>query len=457
MDIDTNAPEIRAAIALAEELIAGEKEDRQIPGLSAGIVYDQDLIWQRGYGYANLEAQIHADKNTVYRVASITKLITATMLMLLRDAGQLNLDDPIEKHLPEFKIRSPYPDARPATFRQVVSHAAGLPREGAHKGWRDMHMPPIEKLLDYLAADTMRLPSMSEPKYSNIGIALLGHTLSQIAGQDYSRYVQANILGPLSMTSSGFERSQYDEDHYAVGYNKRDDGPVPAPHWDEQGFRPAGGMYSTVEDISKFIALQFREGRAGGSQILGSSTLCEMHMPVNIAPDFESGFGIGWGMRREVGHKVIGHSGGLPGYTTNISLVPALKLAVIVFTNTGTVPAQISTKALEILIPAFQRQQARQEAPASAEEIVRWKAYLGEYAQVPLTGHIRIEIIDDKLMLTAPGADPKTQVRLLPHDGDRFLISGGPHSHDYLTFEVDASGRSTGLMYSAYPMQRVEA
>ncbi len=451
--IDLNAPEIRAAVALTDALIEGEQHDRHVPGISAGIVYDQDLLWQRGYGYANLEKQIPADVQTVYRIASITKLFTATMLMKLRDAGKLSLDDSIEKYLPGFKIKSSFVDARPPTFRQVASHAAGLPREGNHEGWRDMNMPTAETLLQSLGGLEAVFPTMVEPKYSNLAVAMMGYALSKIAGQDYGSYVEANVLQPLGMDASGFDRSRYGERHYAIGYDETADGMSPSPHWDEQGFRPGGGMYSTVEDITKFIALQFRD-QAASKQVLGSSTIREMQMPVSVTPDFETGFGIGWGMRRLAGCKVIGHSGGLPGYTTNISLVPSLKLAVIVFTNTGTNPVEISHKVLDLLIPVFQRQIKRQETPASAEEITSWKPYLGRYGQRAVGDVMDIEVIDGKLMATSPGADPKTFVRLQRHDDHRFRMIGGGGSGDLVTFEFDAEGNVIGLMLGAYPMAR---
>lgn len=339
MNLDTTRPEISAALALVDARLAAEREDRKIPGLSAGVVHDQDLIWHRGYGNANRDKFIPANENTIYRVASITKLFTSTMLVQLRDAGKLSLDDPIEKYLPEFQIKSSFSDARPATFRQVASHGAGLPREGSHQGWRNTTMPPIEDLLKSLAEVEMRLPVMTEPKYSNLGIAIMGHALSRIAGQPYDDYVRENILQPLGMTKSGFDPAAYGDER-AIGYHLAKGKFEISPTWDEKGFRPAGGMYSSVSDIARFISLQFRDGPAGGKQILGGSSLREMHSPVLVSPDFETGFGLGWGIRRTAGKKVIGHSGGLPGYTTNISLVPSMKLAVIVFTNTGTTPSR---------------------------------------------------------------------------------------------------------------------
>lgn len=453
--IDVSTAEIRAAIAHAEALLENEQRDRSIPGLSAGIVYDQDLIWHKGYGFANLEKAIPADEHSVYRIASITKLFTSTMLMQLRDAGKLNLDDPLEKYLPQFKIKSPFPDARPPTFRMIASHAAGLPREGNHEGWRDMNMPTIDALLAGLEGDEMRLPTMFEPKYSNLGVGIMGYTLSVIAGQPYGDYVTQHILQPLGMNESGWTRP--DEARYTVGYYADGGEMKIAPHWDEQGFRPGGGMYSTVADITRFIAMQFRDQPAGGNQVLGSSTIREMQMPVSVTPDFESGYGIGWGIRRLSGYKVIGHSGGLPGFTTNITLVPALKLAAIVFTNTGTDPTAIAHKVLELLIPVFKRQAERQETPASAEEQAGWKRYEGQYAQRSMDDFLEVENIGGKLMVTWPGANPSAFIRLLPHSEHVFRMVGGAGSADRVTFEVDDIGKITGMMLGAYPFKRIEA
>lgn len=456
MAIDVSASEIRAAIALAEAQLDGEQRDRKIPGMSAGIVYDQELIWHKGYGFANLEKAIPADEHSVYRIASITKLFTSTMLMQLRDAGKLSLDDPLEKYLPQFRVKSPFPDARPPTFRMVASHAAGLPREGKHDGWRSMDMPTIDDLLGTLDSEEMRLPTMFEPKYSNFGVGIMGYTLSLVAGQPYGEYVTEHILQPLGMNESGWTRPG--DEHYATGYYE-DDGEVKvALHWDEQVFRPGGGMYSTVSDITKFIAMQFRDQPAGGSQVLGSSTIREMQMPVSITPDFESGFGIGWGMRRLAGYKVIGHSGGLPGFTTNITLVPALKLAAIVFTNTGTDPVGISSKVLELLIPVFKRQAERQQTPASTEAQASWKQYEGRYHFLNLSGFFDVEILGGVLSLTTPNSDPSTFIRLAPHEGEHhFRIAIGVNRGDDVIFETDTQGNVVGMNFSSYPLVRKES
>ena len=446
-------PEVQGALALVEARIEGERKDRHVPGISAGVVLDQELIWFHGYGHANLEKQISADEHTVYRVASITKLFTATMLMQLRDAGKLQLDDPIEKYVPEFKVKSTYADARPPTFRQAASHGSGLTREGAHEGWIDGQMPSIETLIRLAQESEMCLPTSTEPKYSNLAIAIMGHALSRIAGQPYHKYIVEHILKPLGMNDSGFDRSRYDDAHYAVGYH-RDEAEqyFPSYHWDEQGFMPGGGMYSTVSDIARFMAMQFREAPAGGEQVLGWSTLREMHMPVTVTPDFESGYGIGWGIRRLSGTKIIGHSGGLPGYTTNITLAPALKVGMIIFTNYNTDPTSIAHAMLETLIPVVRRVRGREEAEPSAEDVASWQRYVGHYGGHSADDILDVEIIDKRLMLTSPKEAPSAFVRLEPCGEHRFKMRGGAGNGDVATFKVDDEGKVTMLMVGAYPV-----
>jgi CubicO group peptidase (beta-lactamase class C family) len=456
VSIDLSAPEIQAAIALADSQIDYELHSRKIPGISAGIVYDQALIWSKGYGFANLEQQIPADENSVYRCASITKLMTSTMLMLLRDAGKVNLDDPIEKYLPEFRLKSAFADQRPPTFRMVAAHAAGLPREGAEERWKTLKMKSAQELLEGLAASEIFMPTMTEPKYSNLGISMLGYALGKIAGQPYEEFVKAHIFAPLGMSSSGFRREAYTDAHYAQGYYKEGETYIPMRDWYPEGWVPAGGMYSTVADITKFMSLQFTDAPAGASpsQILGSSTLREMHMPVNVSADFNSGFGVGFAISRLNNYKLIGHGGSVPGYRTQILMVPALKLGVAVFTNTTTNPHAIAEKALGTLMPAFEHQ--LEEPLATPEQITAWKPYLGRYDWPTMDTVLDIRIHKNRLTALVVGEEPSTFVTLRPVGKHAFKMLGGHSANELLRFDVDASGAVTGLMFGPYPYRRME-
>lgn len=174
--LDKNDPELRAVLSEIESDIEKIRQDKKIAGLSVTIEYDQDVLFSKGFGFADLDKKVPADSATVYRVGSVTKLFTALMLMQLRDAGTLNLDDPIEKYLPEFKIKSRFPDARPATFRQVVAHYSGLPREPPMQIEYENpdKFPTVEEQLTSLKDVEMILPPMSQFAYSNLGYNIMG-------------------------------------------------------------------------------------------------------------------------------------------------------------------------------------------------------------------------------------------------------------------------------------------
>src|SRR5438093_12005193 len=159
--------ELEAAVALVRSQLQAEQEARKIPGLSAAVVHGQATLWSGGFGLADLAAGRPAGADTVYRMASVTKLFTATAVMLLREAGQLQLDDPIERHVPEARLRSRFADAPAPTLRQAAAHVAGLPREAPLEYWDTFKIPPIDALLASLAESEMALRPLAEVKYSN--------------------------------------------------------------------------------------------------------------------------------------------------------------------------------------------------------------------------------------------------------------------------------------------------
>ena len=132
MTTDTPAhPEVASDIEPLCAWIEARMAYRDEPGLAIGIVHDQELVWARGFGYADVDNQVAATAATRYRIASITKLFTSTAILMLRDAGKLQLDDPIDRHLPWFNIGQRYPDAPSITIRHLLTHTSGLPREAA--------------------------------------------------------------------------------------------------------------------------------------------------------------------------------------------------------------------------------------------------------------------------------------------------------------------------------------
>ena len=278
-------PAVCTALSQLDAQLAAMVKERNLPGLSAGVVYDQELIWAKGYGHADLARRIPADADSIYEIGSITKLFNAVMLMKLRDAGKLSLDDPIKKYLPEFKIRSGFPDARPPTFRQVVSHVSGL-RGSMDLTWGSpatFSSIPAAVVLAGIKDKEMQYPAYTGSHYSNLGIYIIGQALQRIAGEPYTQYMRKNVFDRLGMRNTGWEYTEAMKPHRAIGYMAAKPGNGTGDRATLRArrlWRSAGGIQSSVRDMAKFLSLQFGEGPASGAQILGSTTLREMRSSV---------------------------------------------------------------------------------------------------------------------------------------------------------------------------------
>jgi CubicO group peptidase (beta-lactamase class C family) len=447
-------PEVSAALGVVEARLRNILHDKAIPGMSAAIIYDQQVIWAKGLGFADLEKNVPASPQTIYRCASITKLFTSTMLMQLRDAGRVSLDDPVSKYVESFHIASRFPDSPPITLLQIATHTSGFPREAPLDYWRTLKFPSVESLIDAVSSKGDRaFPPYVEWKYSNVGYAILGKALSQAAGEPYFSYVAGHILKPLGMDRSGYSLSPEMQTRMATGYFPPRDGQVAKAAFqpDYGGYGPASSLYSSVEDMAHFISLQFRDGPAQGSQILRGSTLREMHTAHWISLDWQSGWGIGFQIQRVGDQTAVGHSGAVQGFTTNITMIPKLKIGVAIFTNTNTEPAEFAREALGTLIPAIQHALERQR-PEPPTAPAGWQKYVGVYRD-PF-GRSQVRIWHNQLQLmSADDVDAKA-IELTPEGENKFRMKSGPSSGELLAFELDSTGKVTSMWVGQFPMDR---
>src|SRR5262245_18627145 len=163
-------PVVNDRIRLLEAWIESQMAYRGQPGLSIGIVQDQDLVWSRGFGFADREGNIPATTDTLYRIASITKTFTATAIMQLRDQGRLELDDPVSKHLSWFRVRPREAGGRPITIRHLLTHISGLPREADSPYWTTDDFPTREEIIKALPDYEQIFNAETRWKYSNLAV-----------------------------------------------------------------------------------------------------------------------------------------------------------------------------------------------------------------------------------------------------------------------------------------------
>src|SRR5262249_11442816 len=165
--------DVAAQIDLFSAWIEAQMAYSGQPGLAIGMVYDQEVVWARGFGYANVEARVPTTPQTIYRIASITKLFTSTAIMQLRDAGALQLDDPLTKHLPWFTVQQRATDAPPITIRHLLTHTSGLPREAAFPYWTEADaFPTAEQIRATVPQQETVLPPETRWTYSNLALTL---------------------------------------------------------------------------------------------------------------------------------------------------------------------------------------------------------------------------------------------------------------------------------------------
>jgi CubicO group peptidase (beta-lactamase class C family) len=415
-----------------------------VPGLSIGIVHDQALLWARGFGLASLESGRPATPETVYRIASITKLFTSTAILQLRDAGRLRLDDAVVDHLPWFAIKQAHQEAPTISIRHLLTHTAGLPREAGFPYWTDGSFPTREELRERVSMQETVFPTETEWKYSNLGLTLAGEIVAAASGLPWERYVSERILAPLGMQRTWVSTPPADHSDLATGYTRRlpSGGRSPAPFTDGRALAPAANMATSVSDLARFAALQFGDGRVGGIQILRASTLREMHRVHWLEPEWTAGWGLGFRVTRENGKTFVGHSGRLRGYRTMLHLSPADRIGAIVMINADDGnPPLFAEKVFRWVVAEILRVVA---PPARVAPEASWRRYVGKYRSP--WADTQVLVVDGRLALVDPSQpDPLQAATHLHPVGEhtfRMSSSDGYSSRgELVVFEMDEEGR----------------
>ena len=391
-------PKVQAGITMLDEWIRSHVEYEGV-GLVIGIVHDQDVVLLKAYGYSSLDPEAPMQEDSIFRIASHSKLFTAISVLRARDAGALRLDDEVATHLPWFDIENRHPKARPVTVRHLLTHTAGLPRESIHPAWTDFEFPEAEAVRDTISDQETTYATETKWKYSNLGFTLAGMVAGAASGKPFAELVNQGILEPLGMDSTSVGPIPADhQGRLATGYGRRmaDGSRMSMPFVDARAFDPATGVSSSVPDMLKFLQWQMRVRDRKSEEVLATNTLLEMQRVHWVQSSWDSGWGLGFSVRHTEDRDLIGHGGSYPGYRTQTQLSPEEDVGVVVFTNAGDGnPGRFLDKAFEWVAPHLAKEE---------EETVTydpdWDIYVGTYRN--RWGDTSVLRLEDELVIFSP-------------------------------------------------------
>jgi CubicO group peptidase (beta-lactamase class C family) len=344
-----------------------ERQADRLPSVAAAVVHKGEQVWANAVGSADYDEAREATPDTQYRIGSITKTFTATAIMQLRDAGQVELDDRLEQHLDGIANGTP-------TIRRMLSHLSGLQREAG-----EMFVTGESPSEDELIASMSEIEFVLEPAqahhYSNLAFALLGQVVERTSGLPYTQYVDERIIQPLGLTRTSWtpqapKAQGYLVDEYARTVWKE-------PETDLAGTASAGQLWSTVEDLGRWAT--FLAGGADG--VLSATTNEEMWFPqvMYFPHDWVLAWGLGLMLYNQGGAIYGGHGGAMAGHLGGVYIDRKTQTGAAALTNSGTrgdmdvFAISLATKAKELWPEPVEAWRPEEEPPAEVRAILgRW-------------------------------------------------------------------------------------
>jgi YD repeat-containing protein len=423
-----------------EQLVRREQAEKRLPSLAVAVVRDGEIVWEQALGVADVDAGAAATPETQYRIGSITKTVTAVAVMQLRDAGKLDLDDALDRHLDGVPHRP--------TIARLLSHASGLQRETPGDVWVTLKFLTDEELLRDLGLAEQVLPPGARFHYSNLAFALLGQVVAHAAGVSYRRYVEERILAPLGLTRTTFAPTAPHARGYLVEpYREgvRLERPVATA-----SFVPAGELWSTVRDLCRWATFLAQ----GNEAVLATRTLEEMRVlrTLDDQERWTSGYGLGLNLARDGDRILVGHGGAMPGFIARVLASPRERIGAAVLANCGTARLTPLAKALVAktceLYPLDPEPWRAEEPPPDeiASALGRWWLEGAELVFSWRRG--RLEARDPLDEEWEPASVFEREER------DRWRTVSGDEHGEQLRLERDADGRIVRMFWATYLLTR---
>jgi CubicO group peptidase (beta-lactamase class C family) len=469
-----------------DSLVQRSMKAFDVPGIAVAVLKDGKVIHSKGYGFRSLNTREKVDENTLFGIASNTKAFTSAALGILADEGKLTWDDKVRKFIPEFKLYDPYVTEE-FTIRDLLTH-----RSGMGLGAGDLMFFPDSS--DFTIKDVIYNLRYLKPvssfrskyDYDNNLYIIAGEIVARVSGMSWEQFIEQRILNPLEMSNSASSYARLKNKANVIDGHASVDGKVRViARNSSQIMLAAGGIYSSIADLSKWVQVQLSHGKySGDKQLFSEDVHEEMWAPQTIIPirgtnsyntHFAS-YGLGFGISDVKGYKQLSHTGGLEGMVTQITMIPELGLGIIVLTNQQEGGAFVSiTNQIKdgylgvqgidrVELAAKSRKEQLAEAKKLTDSIWNQIAavqkantgrsditpYLGTYWD-PWLGDVTISLKNGKPWFDSKRS-PKLTGEVLPYKANTFIVKWRDRSMDadaYMSFIMDTEGRASGFTMKA--------
>ena len=440
----------------------------RIPGMIWGVVVDGQVVHLGSTGVADLASKAAVTPETAFRIASMTKSVTALAVMKLRDEGRLSLEDPVSRWIPAFETMArPTRDTPPITIRQLLSHNAGLPEDNP---WGDQQLSATDAMLDEWLAKGIPFstPPGTRYEYSNYAFALLGRVVTKASGVPYEQYVHDAILAPLHMDASTFRFADVPVARRAVGYRLEPDGTYaeepPLPHG---AFGAMGGLLTTASDLGRYVAFHLSawpprdDEETGPVRRASVREMAHLWTPSNLNARVVEGSlraasaGYGFGLRVSSDCRfthIVAHGGGLPGFGSYMEWLPDYGVGMFAMaTLTYSGPSRPISQAWDAML-ASGGLRPRELPPTPLQTEMRehilsmWKDWNdAEVARVAAVN----------FLLDAPSAQRRADIRALKDDVGECSSAGPVVPENWLRgqFTITCTHGIVGAFFTLAPTE----
>jgi len=455
------------AIALFDDLIRHEVEDKAIPSISYGLV-DRGGLMTHGHVQRH-DRHFDMKDDTCFRIGSITKTFTSLAIMQLVEKGLVDLDVDVSKYLPGFRPLNPFagresgPHGSEISLRKLMSHTAGMVREAKSGHYLDARNPPLADTVAELANSTLKQdPSAGLMHYSNAGIAVAGMVIERVTQKSYSDYITENILKPLGMNDTSPGMAPGIRERLAPADMWTLEGDSPAPVFDLGG-PPAGNIFSTIPDMAHYARCLLRGGfAANGDPIVSPASLRQMWSPIGKRPGGHdkdlNGYGLCFRIGDVDGWTSVGHGGAVYGYASQMLLLPRAGFGVLIFATldfANQIALRLAGDGLRIALAdgGMGRMPLRSQTPPPISR-EQFESLPGFYRHDANGEVVEIKSRNGKLYLMGEGVP----LQIRPVSGNDFVVDGRIYGRgaDYAHMDL-AFSRADQLTWKGATWSRVDS